>query len=97
MNRIFLTAAEAEALLPPDPIIHRMGGGGGLFIGCDLDRAEVVKAFGRATAIELAGEVCMAIKHPIIAWVNDQTFYAYEADMAKVAEIEKLYPEGRVL
>jgi hypothetical protein len=55
-ERVILTPEEAEGLLCDGPHVHNYTRGP-IFIGCDYERADAVKAFKTAKLIEIAGEI----------------------------------------
>lgn len=88
-DKVILTPAEAEALLPDGDTIHNfVNPGVGMIVGCDYERASALEAFAKAVQIELGGEQSMRLKHPIIVWDSEKHYSFFQADMEKVAAFE---------
>lgn len=96
-TKLIITPAEAEALLidGAEQIHNYLNPRGGLFMGCDYERADAVKAFEKAIGIEIAGPGCKAMKHPIAVWKTENDVSFFEADMAKVEAFEAARASGK--
>lgn len=88
-DKVILTPDEAEGLLKDGAeIIHNFAQSSFMILGCDYDRASAIKAFKDAHQIELGGDNCKQLKHPIIVWDRPDHYTFFEADMAKVDAFE---------
>jgi hypothetical protein len=87
-EKIILTPAEAESLLADDGDVHNFIQRGPMFIGCDFSRESALAAFKRAKQIELGGENCKAMKHPLAVWDENERLSFFAADMTKVEAFE---------
>jgi hypothetical protein len=88
-EKIIITPNEAEGLLPAGDTVHNfVNPGVNLLIGADYDRADAIKAFKNAKRIEIGGEQCRNMKHPIVVLGDDGRYSFFEADMAKVDAFE---------
>lgn len=101
-EKLIITAAEAESLLVDGAAhIHNFVQAGPILLGCDYDRAHAIEAFRTAASIEIGGEGCKAVAHPIVVWrpasdVGGPAYSFFKADMDKVAAFEaqrKAVPE----
>jgi len=79
-----LTAAEATSLLHDGEYVHNFAQAGFALLGVDYPRAEAIKAFEDAESIELGGEGCQRMKHPIVVFEKGGRHTFFEADMDKV-------------
>lgn len=93
-EKLILTPDEAATLLPDGDNIHNFIQRGPMFIGCDFSRDGAVEAFKRAKRIELGGENCKAMKHPLAVWDANERLSFFAANMEKVAAFEAQM-EGR--
>lgn len=85
-----LTAEQAVSLLPEGEYVHNFANpAGGLMLGCDYERADAIKALSEAKRIEIGGEGCKRIKHPLAVWDKNDRLTFFAADMAKVEAFEK--------
>ena len=81
-ERLIITAAEAESLLPDGAEhVHNMSAGR-VMIGADWDRAGAIATFKEAARIEIGGEFWKGIAHPIGVLEPSGRFSFFEADMA---------------
>jgi hypothetical protein len=88
-ERVIITPAEAESLLKEGADdIHNLMQRGMLFVGMDWSRESVIKAFKEAKQIEIGGDTCKGMKHPIVVWNTEKSFSFFEADMEKVEAFE---------
>lgn len=88
-DKVILTPAEAEAMLPEGEYVHNFANPtGGLMVGIDYEREDAVKKLHTAKQIELGGPECMAMKHPIVVWDTPTHHTFFEADMDKVKAFE---------
>ena len=89
-TKLIITPAEAESLLidGADYVHNYLNPRGGVFIGCDYQRADAIAAFEEAVGIEIAGPGCKSMKHPIAVWKTENDVSFFEADMAKVERFE---------
>lgn len=88
-EQLVIAPSQAEGLLLDGPYIHTMRNpAGGMFLWCDMDRADAIAAMNAAVQIEIGGPGCRAMRHPIAVWhsKNDLTFF--EADMQKLEAFE---------
>lgn len=88
MSRLILTPDEAIGLLPEGDTIHNFAQGGFVLIGADYSRDEAVVAIREAVQIEIGGDGCKAMKHPLVVWSAENKHTFFEADMDKVAALE---------
>lgn len=92
-DKVILTAEQAEAMLPEGQYVHNfVNPGMNMMVGCDYDRADAIAALKTAVQIELGGEHCMRMKHPIVVWDSKKHLSFFEADMAKVEAFEAALP-----
>src|SRR6185369_14158525 len=88
-EKIILTPDEAIELLPSGEHVHNFANHGTtLLAGCDFERGDAIAALRKAIQIELGGEHCMSMKHPIVAWDSKTHCSFFEADMTKVEALE---------
>lgn len=87
-DKVILTPEQAEAMLPEGKHVHNFANPGGMLIGCDYEREHAIAALRSARQIELGGEQCMAMKHPIVVWETERRCTFFQADMEKVAAFE---------
>lgn len=88
-DKVIITPAEAESLLADREYVHNyVNPSAGMFVGCDYERANAIEAFHKAKQIELGGENCKHMKHPLVVWDTDKHYSFFEADMDKVAAFE---------
>jgi hypothetical protein len=89
-ERLILTADEATALLPDgDDYVHCFSQpSAGMFIGTDHERAGVEDVFRKAKQIEIGGDNCKGMGHPLVVWTGDDRLRFFAADMEKVAAFE---------
>ncbi|PWJ88400.1 hypothetical protein C8D77_111123 [Mesorhizobium loti] len=83
-----LTAEEAESLLAEGEYVHNFMQAGFAILGCDYGRAEAIAAFKAAKSIEIGGDGCKGMKHPIVVFGPDGRHSFFAADMAKVEALE---------
>ena len=86
--KIILTPDEAISLLADGEYVHNYANPGGMLIGCDYGREDAIKAFRSAKQIEIGGDACKAMRHPLAVWETEKRVTFFEADMAKVAALE---------
>lgn len=91
-DRIFLTPEQAETMLPEGDTVHCYRNPNGMLIGADWDRADVIKAFATAREIEIGGQGCRAVRHPLVVTQTDNRAMFFEADMDKVEAFEAALP-----
>lgn len=88
-DKLIISADEAESLLADGTYIHNfVNPAVGMLIGCDYDRADAIKAFKSALRIEIGGDGCKSMKHPICVWESKDRNSFFEADMDKVEALE---------
>lgn len=90
-DRFIITPQQAEALLPDGDEIHTFRDGG-ILIGADWSRAEIITCFAKAKEIEIGGDGCRRMRHPIAVWEGDgldRRPLFVEADMMKLEALEK--------
>lgn len=88
-EKVIITPAEAESLLHDgSERIHNFVQAGPVILGCDYDRDRAIEAFKNAKWIEIGGDGCKGMKHPIVVVGPDGRASFFEADMAKVAAFE---------
>jgi hypothetical protein len=89
-DRTVLTADEAISLLHDEgDYIHNFKQGGFMMLGCDYTRENAIQAIRDAIEIEIGGEACKAMKHPLAVWKTDTNVSFFEADMDKVTAFEQ--------
>lgn len=64
-KRIYLSPAEAEAMLPEYEVIHTFRQTGYILLGADVARAKILEAF-QTFKPELSGENATAMGHGIV-------------------------------
>lgn len=87
-DKLIITAAEAESLLHDHAYVHNFLPAGLLMLGCDYERADAIAAFKAARQIEIGGDGCKAMKHPLAVFDAKGKLSFFEADMAKVEAFE---------
>lgn len=88
-DKLIITPEEAESLLLDGEYVHNfVNPGAGMMVGCDYDRADAIQAFKDAKQIEIGGDACKGMKHPIVVWDTDRHMSFFEADMKKVDAFE---------
>lgn len=87
-EKVFLTPEQAESLLADGEYVHNFVSGGMMLIGCDYGRAAAIKAFRNAKQIEIGGESCKRMSHPIAVFDANDHLSFFAADMAKVEAFE---------
>ena len=60
-----LTTEQAISVLPDGEYVHTFRGGGGLIIGADWKRADIVEAITKAGTVYLTGAGSRSMKHGI--------------------------------
>lgn len=75
-ERKVLTRTEADAMLKEGDRVHTFSGGGGLLMGCDVSREQILKLADNG-AVELAGPTATAMKHGI-AYRDEGKWYFAE-------------------
>jgi hypothetical protein len=89
MDKVILTAEQAEEMLLDGKYVHNfVNPSTNMLVGCDYERADAIAAFKKALQIELGGEQCMRMKHPLVVWDSKTHCSFFEADMAKVEAFE---------
>lgn len=87
---LIISADEAISLLNDDgEYVHNfLNPSGGLMLGCDFERENAIEAFRKAHQIEIGGEGCKRMRHPIVVWDTPTRYSFFEADMTKVGAFE---------
>lgn len=90
-ERVIISPAEATALLIDGAeYVHNYANpSGGMFLGVDYDRADAIEAFEKAKQIEIGGEGCKGMRHPLVVWDTDNHYTFFEADMDKISAFEE--------
>lgn len=68
--KYFLTAEQAEQLLPEGDTVHTFYNNGPMLTGADWSRSEIIDKLKHSDHIELTGESARAMKHGMCAY-ND--------------------------
>lgn len=87
-DKLLLTPEQAINLLADEGDIHNFIQSGMLFLGCDFSRDDAIKAFHDAKSIEIGGENCKQMRHPLAVYDRGDKLSFFEADMAKVEAFE---------
>lgn len=88
-DKMIITPAEAESLLADGKYVHNYANpAAGMMIGVDYERADAIDAFKKAHSIEIGGDGCKSMKHPIVVWDSPKHYTFFAADMDKVAAFE---------
>jgi hypothetical protein len=88
-DKVTITPAEAESLLADGEYVHNYANpAGGLLLGVDYDRADAIAEFAKAIAIEIGGDGCKSMGHPIVVWHSKDRYTFFAADMEKVKKFE---------
>ena len=66
-ERVFLSAAEAEAMLPEGETIHTFRQAGPALIGASLERSQIISAL-QTRRPELSGAQATAMKHGLVVF-----------------------------
>ena len=86
-----LTVEEAKSLLPKGKTIHVYCNPGGMLIGADWSRKDVLTELeGRPDSIEIGGSKCRRIGHGIVVHTNEGPWF-FEQKKKKLDEFD---PEG---
>lgn len=99
--RVTLKAEEAIGCLPEGEVIHVFTNPGGMLIGADWGRADVVEAIENAEKIEVGGPGCRGMKHGIVVFPKGAKFqsdlYFVESveDKLKIYDMEEKDETGR--
>lgn len=89
-EKIILTPDKAESILVEGERVHSYANPGpGMFIGCDYDRADAIKAIHSALQLEIGGEYCKRMKHALCAWTSKTRVVFFETDPAKVEALAR--------
>lgn len=88
-DKVILTPDEAISLLAEGEYSHNYANPRGMLIGCDYERDGVVKALREAKQIEIGGDACKSMRHPLAVWDAKDRLTFFEADMEKVAALEE--------
>lgn len=89
MRKLFLTVDEAlSILLDGDDDQHTFVAGGAMLLGADTSRAVVEADFRSARSIEVGGDLCRAMQHPLGVTDREGHLIFYRADMDKLAVLE---------
>ena len=95
--RRFITAEEAEKLLPDDKNIHTFYQVGNTLLGADWDRTEIIKEFKQRDRIEIAGEEARSMGHGLAVYNRNakkmSEILFVETDMEKLDIFD---PGGKV-
>lgn len=87
-DKLLITADEAESLLDDGEYVHNFIDSGMVILGCDFERDSAIKAFKAAKSIEIGGEGCKRMKHPLVVFDQDGRHSFFAADMDKVEAFE---------
>jgi hypothetical protein len=87
-DRFLITPEEAESLLNEGEFVHNFIDGRFVILGCDYDRASAIAAFKAAKSIEIGGDGCKAMRHPIVVFDQNGKHSFFAADMDKVEALE---------
>ena len=81
-----LTTEQAISVLPDGEYVHTFRGGGGLIIGADWKRADIVEAIEMAGTVLLTGPGARSMKHGICI-SNGGALYI-ETDEARLSVLD---------
>jgi hypothetical protein len=88
-DKLIISADEAIGLLPDGDTIHNYANpASGLMLGVDYEREDAIRHFRNALSIEIGGDGCKAMMHPLVVWDSATHYTFFEADMNKVAAFE---------
>lgn len=83
--RVILRAEEAIGCLPEGDVIHVFTNPGGMLIGADWGRADVIEAIENADRIEIGGPGCRGMGHGIVVFPKRAKF---QSDLYFVESVE---------
>ncbi len=87
--KYLLTTDEAIALLPEGETIHTfMSSSGGVLVGADWDREEIIKLLSGQYKPELSGPSAKSMKHGIAVFRQYTGNLFIETNMDKLAKLE---------
>lgn len=89
-EKIILTPDEAISILKEGNYVHNFMQGGFALLGCDYSREDAIKALRDSFQIEIGGDTCKAMQHPLAVWASDDKVSFFEADMQKTLAMEKM-------
>lgn len=91
-EKVFLTADQAESLLPDGENIHTFRNTSGALIGCDWHRESILSALKQhEKTIELTGHVATSMRHGIV--INDGSALFIETDKIKLDDFNNSIEE----
>lgn len=100
MQRRFITADEAIALLPEKEYIHTFYNTPPVLCGADWDKQEIIDKLKAADKIEIAGETARSMDHGLAVYNNDTKMQSevlfVETDPEKLDAFDNPYTESDV-
>jgi hypothetical protein len=88
-EKITLTPEEAESILVEGENVHNYANPApGMFVGCDYERADAIKAIRAALQLEIGGDHCKRMKHALVVWTSETRVLFFQTDPAKIEAIE---------
>lgn len=98
MKKIFLTAAQAESVLPDSEVIHTFLNPGFELLGADWSREDLLTKLQSAQRIEICGSNAKNLGHGICTY-NENDSYSdvlfIETDMEQLEQLERELTEGQ--
>jgi hypothetical protein len=78
-DRVFLTAEQAIAMLPKTEFVHTFTNPGGMLVGADWKRDEIIDALNKAipSGIELSGATATSMGHGLCFWEGPENYGHY--------------------
>lgn len=75
-QRVYLTPEQAIAMLPDGEYVHTFRGGGGMMVGCDMQRERIEAAIRETKERELSGPMATAMGHGLVILNDGRLFIA---------------------
>jgi hypothetical protein len=93
-ERDILTAHDAMTLIGPgDPVHVLVNPAGGVLVGADWTRAEILRLLDEAEVVELGGPECRRIEHPVVATRRGERYFIAAKDREPEVVPMGLHPE----
>lgn len=87
-DKIIITPDQAIDALLDGETVHNFIQSGPMMLGCDYSREHAIKAIRNADSIEIGGDACKGMKHPLVVWKDDKYSF-FEADMDAIEKLEQ--------
>ncbi len=90
-DKLIITPDQAINALLDGDTVHNFTQSSPMIIGCDYSREHAIKAIHEADHIELGGDACKSLKHPIVVWKGGRYSF-FEANMDAIEKLEQSCP-----